>query len=87
ILTPLAALIGFIASLIPIALTRYVSLGSITGAVVSIIAAAALLPTRYSTFPHFVYILCGGLFIIASHRDNIERLLSGTERKLGQPTD
>jgi len=25
------------------------------------------------------------LFVILAHRDNIERLLHGTERKLGQP--
>jgi glycerol-3-phosphate acyltransferase PlsY len=27
----------------------------------------------------------GGVIIIVSHRDNIDRLLKGTERKLGQP--
>ena len=29
----------------------------------------------------------GGALIIYSHRDNIRRLLSGTERRFGQPAE
>lgn len=85
IMSPFATLIGFICAAIPIALTRYVSLGSILGATGSIVASLALLLTHHDSFPHFAFILVGGTIIILSHRDNIERLLHGTERKLGQP--
>jgi glycerol-3-phosphate acyltransferase PlsY len=87
VMSPIATAIGFVCTIIPIAITRYVSLGSITGAAVAIVVAAALVPSGLTTFPHFIYVLLGGLFIIVSHADNIQRLLNGTERKLGQPAE
>jgi len=33
------------------------------------------------------YALIGGLVIIYMHRDNINRLVSGTERKIGQQAE
>jgi len=86
VVSPIAALVGLVCAVIPIALTRYVSLGSITGAAASIVTAAVLIPSGRTSVPHFIYILIGALFIIAAHADNIQRLLHGTERKLGQPT-
>ena len=85
VMAPFTTLVGFICAMTPIAITRYVSLGSILGATGSIITELALLLTRHDSLPHFIFILVGGLVIIVSHRDNIERLLHGTERKLGQP--
>lgn len=64
--------------------TRYVSLGSIVGAVVG----GLLLVRRgvASGEPAWIAwgVLVGGM-IVVSHRDNIQRLLAGTERKVGQP--
>lgn len=85
IMSPFAMLIGFIFGVVPISLTRYVSLGSILGAAASAVTALALVLTHHDSLPHFLFILAGATIIILSHRDNIERLLSGTERKLGQP--
>lgn len=85
VMSPFATLIGFFSAFIPIAITRYVSLGSILGASGSIITELVLLLTGHDSLPHFLFILIGGLMIIVSHRDNIDRLLKGTERKLGQP--
>ena len=63
-----------------IALTRYVSLGSIIG--------AALLPVLMFFFdkPNFIVIFgfLISVFVIYSHKDNIERLLNGNENKIGQ---
>jgi glycerol-3-phosphate acyltransferase PlsY len=87
VMSPIAAAIGFVCAIIPIAITRYVSLGSIVGSAASILAAAALIPSGLTTFPHFLYILIGGTFIILSHADNIQRLLKGKERRLGDPSD
>lgn len=85
IMSPFTTLIGLICAVVPIAITRYVSLGSIMGAAGSIITELVLLLTGHDSLPHFIFILVGGIVIIASHRDNISRLLNGTERKLGQP--
>ena len=79
-----AALFGGAVLIIGVGLTRYVSLGSIAGALGT---CAILVPlTIISGFPieYLVYALIGATFIIVMHRDNIARLLSGTERKIGE---
>jgi len=83
--TPIAGLLSVIAMAIPIAITRYVSLGSILGAAVAGISALILALTGHDYLPHAIFAMVGGGFVIFSHRDNIERLLSGTERRIGSP--
>jgi len=83
-MSPIAMLIGAVAMFIPIALTRYVSLGSIIGCATAGLVALALALTGHDYLPHALFALAGAALIIFSHRDNIERLLQGTERKLGQ---
>ena len=83
-LCPPAALFGGEILIIGAGLTRYVSLGSIAGVVG---AFAILVPlTIINGFPieYLVYALIGAVFIIVVHRDNIVRLMSGKERKLGE---
>ncbi|MEO7000808.1 MAG: glycerol-3-phosphate 1-O-acyltransferase PlsY [Ktedonobacterales bacterium] len=84
-MSPLATLFGFVAAVTPIYLTRYVSLGSLMGAVLSILTDLTLAILHLDSWPHFAFILVGGAFVIISHKDNIERLRNGTERKLGEP--
>lgn len=74
--------------IIILALTRYISLGSIIASlmfpVVSLIG-----PFRQSSI-FTVYALILALLIVYRHRSNISRIISGTERKLGskkQPED
>ncbi|MFI5272948.1 MAG: glycerol-3-phosphate 1-O-acyltransferase PlsY [Ktedonobacterales bacterium] len=85
-MTPLAMLVGIVAMIVPIALTRYVSLGSIVAAAVAGLTALLLTLTGHGLWPQAVFALAGASFIILSHRDNIGRLLHGTERKLGSHT-
>jgi glycerol-3-phosphate acyltransferase PlsY len=82
-ITPIAGLIGVTAMAIPIAVTRYVSLGSIVGAIVTGVAALILALTGHDYLPHAIYALVGGGFVVYAHRDNIQRLLNGTERRIG----
>ena len=84
VLCPPAALFGGEILIISAVLTRYMSLGSIAAVVGSY---AMLVPlTIMNGFPieYLVYALIGAIFIIVMHRDNISRLLSGKERKLGE---
>ncbi|HED24041.1 MAG TPA: glycerol-3-phosphate 1-O-acyltransferase [Firmicutes bacterium] len=61
-------------------LTRYVSLGSITGAL-----AVPLLFWLFGYDKYYVIFgLCMALLVIIRHHQNIGRLLRGTESKLGQ---
>jgi glycerol-3-phosphate acyltransferase PlsY len=83
--TPVAGLLGLISMAIPIAITRYVSLGSILGAAVAGISALILALTGHDYLPHAIFAMVGAGFVIFSHRDNIERLLNGTERRIGSP--
>ena len=86
-LCPIAAIVGGEIIVIGAGLTSYVSLGSIAGAVG---AYAILVPlTIMNGFPveYLFYTLVGSVIIIVMHRDNIARLLSGTERKLGEKAD
>ena len=83
-LCPAAALFGGEVLILGAGLTRYVSLGSIAGVVGTY---AILLPlTIFNGFPieYLVYALVGAIFVIVMHRDNIVRLLSGKERRIGE---
>jgi glycerol-3-phosphate acyltransferase PlsY len=68
------------------ALSRYMSLGSITGAVAAFIILIPLNIMDIYPAQCLFYAMIGAIFIIVMHRDNIRRLISGTERKLGEKT-
>ncbi|MBI4186331.1 MAG: glycerol-3-phosphate acyltransferase [Chloroflexi bacterium] len=82
-LYPPAALFGGELLIIGAGLTRFAALGSI----VAVVGTYALLVplTIINGFPIELsfYALSGSVLIIVMHRDNIVRLLTGTERKLG----
>ena len=82
-LCPIAGVFGIEVLIISIGFTRFVSFGSIVGAVATYTILIPL--TLLNGFPLviLVYSLLGAIFIIVMHRDNIARLLRGTERKLG----
>lgn len=81
--SPISLGVAVIALIVPIALTRYVSLGSMVGAAAGAVTGVILAATGHEIWPHAIFLVAGATFIILAHRDNIERLLAGTERKLG----
>ncbi|MCY4575060.1 MAG: glycerol-3-phosphate 1-O-acyltransferase PlsY [Chloroflexi bacterium] len=89
-----AAIIGTIVGILIIALTRYVSLGSLLGTATCVgimvaFAVMGLAPPLLDAVPFIVGPLAvvGGTIIIYAHRDNIQRLIRGTERRFGQPAE
>ncbi|TEU02461.1 MAG: glycerol-3-phosphate 1-O-acyltransferase PlsY [Dehalococcoidia bacterium] len=79
-------LIAFIVFLLVVGLSRYVSLGSILGALTMLLAMIPFVVLDVWSFGHFAYIVFGLVvvpIVIFRHRDNIRRLLSGTESKIG----
>jgi len=78
------ALGGGAVAILVIALSRFVSLGSILGIVAAGIIAFVMVAVGRQPWLLVLYILIGGGFIIFQHRDNISRLLSGQERRLGE---
>ena len=67
-----------------IGLTRFASLGSITGAVSAVAILVALTVSRGYPIEYLIYALVAAIIIITMHKDNISRLISGTERKVGE---
>ena len=63
-----------------LAVARIVSLGSMLAALTAI-AIVHILPAPQ---PYRLLIIAGGLYVIALHRANIGRLVSGTEPKVGR---
>jgi glycerol-3-phosphate acyltransferase PlsY len=82
-LAPILMLIAFAVGAVLVAVTRYVSLGSVVGAALAGLLMCWLAVNTGDPAWAVWGVLMSG-FIIASHKDNIERLLAGTERKLGE---
>jgi glycerol-3-phosphate acyltransferase PlsY len=64
--------------------TRYVSLGSLSAAVTAPLITAVLSALGVVGWAATAYALATGALIVISHRDNVDRLRSGTERRLGE---
>jgi len=95
ILSPLAGLVATLIGLSAVALSRYVSLGSILGTLSGIITLIALAVLGivvegdsdalwFADAEYIWFAVIGAALVIGLHKDNIQRLISGTERKLGQ---
>jgi len=84
IISPVAAILGGEVLIIVVALTRFASLGSIVSMVVIYTTLVALYITNAYPPEYLFYAMIGGMTIIIVHRDNILRLLRGTERRLGE---
>jgi len=79
-MSPWVALATLGSFLLVLAISRIVSLSSITGA----IAVVILMLVLKQPLPYILFASVAGLYVIIRHRGNIERLLSGTEPRLGQ---
>ena len=86
VLSPLAALAATLIGVLAIAVTRYVSLGSILGVLTGSLLLIALTMSQGGPPAQTLFGIVIGVFIVAAHHDNIGRLLRGTERRLGQRT-
>ena len=79
-IAPLAFLAFALVFVVAVATTRYISLGSILGAVAFALALAWLAPGGVRS-PTFVFGVVVAALVIVRHRENIQRLLAGTERR------
>jgi acyl phosphate:glycerol-3-phosphate acyltransferase len=79
-LTPWATLVALAAWMIVFGLSRFVSLASLTAAVVLPVAIVMISGVRT---PVFTLSVAVGLFVFWTHRANIDRLLHGEERRVG----
>lgn len=81
-LAPDATLLAIVAFAIVVAITRYVSLGSLVGAVVLAVTLLVRHPGALETWLGLVI----AAFVFWTHRENIGRLRRGEERRVGRAT-
>jgi len=80
-LAPWALLVALVVFILAILLTKYVSVGSIAGAIALPVTVWVMTPQNY--FLGIVTTALGALAIY-KHKSNIQRLIAGTENRLGQ---
>jgi len=82
-LAPWAVLVGLVVFILAVLLTKYVSVGSIAAAVA--LPATVWIMTPQNIFLGIVSTALGALAIY-KHKSNIQRLMAGTENRLGKKT-
>jgi glycerol-3-phosphate acyltransferase PlsY len=79
VLAPAALTVAGIVFLIAVWATRYMSVGSLAGAItLAVVTVASDAPVVA------VGAVVAAVLIVRRHRDNVSRLMTGTERRLGQ---
>jgi glycerol-3-phosphate acyltransferase PlsY len=64
--------------------TRFVSLASISGAVITAALSVALFATGRIPAAYLFYFVVAATLVVWTHRENINRLMAGTENRIGQ---
>jgi glycerol-3-phosphate acyltransferase PlsY len=82
-LSPVAALLAVPVAALVLLLTRYMSAMSIAGCLGGIITFAAFAALDLHPWAYAAGALVGCSLVIVLHRDNIARLLAGTEPRIG----
>lgn len=80
-IAPLAIPLGLPFFLIPIWLTRLVSLGSLVGTAVGSAIIGLFVVLGWNDWPDFLFAVLGTVMVWVAHYDNIGRLLRGEERR------
>jgi len=84
VLSPIAGLVTLVVGVPIIAVTRYMSLGSMVGTLCACVALIVLAATGYVPAVYVWLAVAGGSIVTFRHRENIVSLVKGRERKLGQ---
>jgi glycerol-3-phosphate acyltransferase PlsY len=79
-----ASLILALLGLSVVAASRYASLASLTIATLIPLVTLYLVLSAHKPTWYLVYGLAAGILIVVLHKGNIQRLLAGTERKIGE---
>ena len=80
-LAPRAIVVALVLFVIVVVLTRYISVGSMLAAAAFPLLVWWLNPSGRTTIPILLLIVASSVLIIVRHKDNIRRLLAGTENR------
>lgn len=81
--SPVAIILGLAVFAIVTIATKYVSLASVIATVVVVTTSMIFRLTDALIFQQFILSVTMGIIVIFKHKDNIKRLLNGTENKIG----
>ena len=79
---PIAIIIGVSVFALCVIFTRYVSLGSVLGAITVVVLAIFLYDNTVTIWPQILLSVAMGAMVIGKHKENIKRLLNGSESKI-----
>ena len=82
--SPIAIISGLTVFAISTVLTKIVSLSSLLATVVVVVLAIILHDTSASILPQALLTVAMGAIVFIKHKDNIKRLIAGTESKIGK---
>jgi glycerol-3-phosphate acyltransferase PlsY len=82
---PLLIPLGLLGWVVAFLLTRISSVGSLTAAAVEMIAGTVLFVLGYLPLAYVLFIWGIVVFIVYLHRQNIQRLIAGTESRFSRP--
>ncbi len=86
ILSPISGLVATLVGVPTVALTRYVSLGSILGTLSGVITLIILIALGRAPLEYLSFGVVGACIVVGLHKPNILRLIRGEERKIGKPS-
>ena len=84
-MTPVPAGVATATFLVTALGSRYISLGSIVGVLAGAISLVGLALAGWYSNTYMYFAAGAAAMIIWQHRDNIQRLLNGSERRIGAP--
>lgn len=79
---PIAIIIGLAVFAVSTLVTRYVSLSSVLAATVVVVLSIVFHNDTAGILPQIILSISMGAMVIIKHKDNIKRLINGTERKI-----
>jgi glycerol-3-phosphate acyltransferase PlsY len=82
-MSPLVALIMVPVGVVIAAISRYMSVMSISGSIITAVTLVVLAVLGLQPWAYAVYGLLAGGLVVVMHRANLERLLAGREPKIG----
>ena len=84
-MTPVPAVVATVTFLVTALGSRYISLGSIIGVLAGAASLVGLALIGWYSITYTVFAGAAAAMIIWQHRDNIQRLINGSERRIGAP--
>lgn len=79
---PIAIIVGLCVFAVSLLVSKYVSLGSVLAAVTVVVFSIIFVDKAAPVFPQVLFSLSMGAIVIGKHKDNIKRLIGGTESKV-----